>query len=342
MKSLAACIDPGAVREGLCDRHVRISLRRGHVTTSSCREKCHRQQFVTTQVMSLPALLCAAQFDDRLSGICTTHGADAFTVRTKVKVMAVAAHPTQAFAAMAADRGRVLVVSLTEPGANPFISFHHDAQVNAVAFSPSGRLLASASNDATVALIPFIHGRIEFEPQHALKGQNGAVLAIAFSDDEKILASGDQRGGIFVWDVESRLKLCSIVDESSVPRLLVFTLDSQCLVAYCSDLCLHAMDLPSLQVTQKKPVSHRGVKAVLTDKRRQCLVTGSLDGDVCIWRSLTADRPDSTTSKTGHYPSAIILMHFKTLAVVFTARRLRSGSVRNRLLLVSSQAPLSS
>ena len=260
--------------------------------------------------MSLPALLCAAQFDDRLSGICTTHGADAFTVRTKVKMIAVAAHPTQAFAALAADRGRVLVVSLTEPGANPFISFHHDAQVNAVAFSPSGRLLASASNDATVALIPFLHGRIEFEPQHALKGQNGAVHAIAFSDDEKILASGDQRGGIFVWDVESRLKLCSIVDESSVPRLLVFTLDSQCLVAYCSDLCLHAMDLPSLQVTQKKPVSHRGVKAVLTDKRRQCLVTGSLDGDVCIWRSLTADRPDSTTSKTGHYPRAIRLMHY--------------------------------
>src|SRR5690606_30915488 len=76
----------------------------------------------------------------------------------------------------------------------------HSGQVNALAFSPDGALLASASEDNSVRLWNPADG----SAVATLSGHTAAVNALAFSPDGTTLASADSSGMILLWDVAQR------------------------------------------------------------------------------------------------------------------------------------------
>ena len=73
--------------------------------------------------------------------------------------------------------------------------------MNGVAFSPDGKLLASADNNGTVRLWNPATGQPVSPPLPADTGPNaGEMNGVAFSPDGKLLASADADGTVRLWN----------------------------------------------------------------------------------------------------------------------------------------------
>jgi WD40 repeat protein/serine/threonine protein kinase len=75
----------------------------------------------------------------------------------------------------------------------------HTRGVPGVAFSPDGKLLASASKDRTVKIWNSLTGQLDKE----LTGFRGVVQTVAFSADGRLLATGDWAGSLQIWDANT-------------------------------------------------------------------------------------------------------------------------------------------
>lgn len=100
--------------------------------------------------------------------------------------------------------GRLLVTDEWKVG----LPKAHAGTVEAVAFSPDGKRLASGGVDETVKVWSLPDGKLQATPT----GHEGAVWAVAISPDGKLLASGDGDGGIFLWELEGEKRRWALFD----------------------------------------------------------------------------------------------------------------------------------
>lgn len=115
----------------------------------------------------------------------------------------------------------------------------HSGTVNAVAFSPDGRYLASASADKTVRVWDTDTG----SEIKTIVGHAQGVDSIAFSPDGQVLASGSSDGTVKLWEWRSGRELQTLTGLRLFADAVAFSRDGQRLAATSSDGTVELCDV---------------------------------------------------------------------------------------------------
>ena len=111
-----------------------------------------------------------------------------------------------------------------------------------LAFSANRKMLASGSKDGTIHLWDITTGK-QLSP---FKEQKGYCSILAFSIDNKILANGTRNGAIYLWDISTGNKLFALKGHTDWVSALSFSSDGKTLASRSSRGVIFLWDLTSL------------------------------------------------------------------------------------------------
>jgi WD40 repeat protein len=193
----------------------------------------------------------------------------------------------------------------------------HEKEVVAVAFSPDGKLLATASYDATAK----VWDATSAKELRTLAGHTGRVCCVTFSPDGKLLATASDDATAKVWDASTGKELQTLVGHSSKVNCVAFSPDGKLLATASGDKTAKIWDTNSgrNRLTLPTSIHRRGVEVLnrglnlvgepeLPDpghKDEVCAVTFSPDGKVLATASF------DKTAKTWNAFTGFELLTFR-------------------------------
>ncbi len=189
----------------------------------------------------------------------------------------------------------------------------HRRGIVAVAFSPDGAVLASASADETVKLWD---GATNQELR-TLTGHQGTVRSVAFSPDGKTIVTGGDDRTVRLWDTATGRELRRLAGHEAEVLSVCFSADGQYLVSGSRDQTVRLWD-PATGKGKAILKGHEGaVTRVGWSPTGKIFASASVDKTIRLWQ-LTSDEPIRTL--TGH--------HMEVDAICFApdGKTLASGS----------------
>jgi WD40 repeat protein len=175
---------------------------------------------------------------------------------------------------------RPLHPNLTPPGGLLIRTLEgHISSVNAVAITPDGRWVVSASADGTLRVWNLESGRTV----RRLEGHTGWVNAVAVTPDGRraISASGDET--LRVWDLDTGQTIRRLQDHWGRVRGVAITPDGRRAVSASADRTLRIWDLDTCQIIGQLQGHLGRVRAVAVTPDGSRAISASADRTLRLW-----------------------------------------------------------
>ena len=198
-------------------------------------------------------------------------------------------HPQGRWLALGCEDRTLRVVALAAPEAGITLRATPATKIQAVAFDPLDRWLASLGTGASVLLWPLTQGtKKPLVLRHRKRSPTGAM---AFDPRGRWLALGFEDGCILIWDLEDPNKdPRSLRGASAAIHRLAFDPKGRWLAAASHDLRLWSLNelrSPPLQLSERSSQYPWGVSTIAFDPLGRWLSGRWGDGYLCLWEAAT-------------------------------------------------------